>query len=361
LLTDAGTAHCWGRNYYAQTGQLDLILAPATVDGVNGISAISGGYFRTCGLTTAGGTICWGDGLVTPTTFAEGRTFTAIEHGDAFTCGLDGAQNAWCWGANDLGKLGVGNESSYTTPQAVSGGHRFSKLSSFYTHSCGLDVAGAVWCWGANRLKQIDDSGVSRLVPTAITTTLRFTDISAASFHTCGVATDARMYCWGDLFSTGSVTTRSAQPAPFATEHRFQAVASGYNLVCGIRLDRTVVCFGAAWSAPTVIDGLTNVERIEGFSSNMCAITTERAVYCWGDNANGQLGDPSLITASWNRAIRIGSLSDAVRLGGAYFTPCAVRSSGTVSCWGFNANREAGQPLSRVPRPVTGGLTFKTS
>jgi alpha-tubulin suppressor-like RCC1 family protein len=283
-----------------------------------------------------------------------------IEHGDAYVCGLDNDQLAWCWGANNGGKLGIGTEEYHQTPQAVSGGHRFTKLSGFYTFLCGIDTSGRLLCWGNNQNGQIDDAKVSRLVPTTLNTVLRFRDVSVGSYHACAITTDGAWYCWGDMGAGASFPTGSSQLIQFGAGQQFTAVASGGNFACAITTDRTVACIGASFgSTPRAISGLSDVARIDAFSGNACALTSDRSLYCWGDNAFSQLGVPVAQTPSnWSQGLRVAGLSDVTSIGGAYTTPCAVTSAGSVFCWGYNGNGEAGQPLPRIPRVVSGGLTF---
>lgn len=122
-----------------------------------------------------------------------------------------------------------------------------------------------------------------------------------------------------------------------------------------------MACVGAAFgNIFSVIDGVTDIVSLEAFANSACTISASRVVFCWGDNARGQLGTaPETVRFSWSRGVRVTGLSDAVTLGGSYDSPCAATSAGAVYCCGFNANREAGQPLARVPRLVTGGLTFR--
>lgn len=355
-ITAAGTAQCWGRNSFSQLGEVEAIRSPAIIPGLSGATLISGGYFNSCSLNSTGNTTCWGSGLAVPTPFATEKTFTSIDHGDAYVCGIDAARSAWCWGANNAGKLGNGTEQYSATPQAVSGGLQFLRISGFYTHACGISTSNAIWCWGANHLGQIDDSGVNRLVPTAIPSSLSFADVSVGLYYSCALTTDGAMYCWGNNVSGSSALV------PVLSAHRFIAIAtSGNPYFCGIRADKQVVCTGSATNTVgQLIEGLSSAERIEGFANTLCATTTDRSVYCWGSNELGQLGDPSFVAASSDQAVRVAGLSSAVAIGGSYDTPCAALSDGTVWCWGFNANGEAGQPPQRFPRTVVGTQTFKT-
>src|SRR5205085_12453687 len=63
-LTSAGAAFCWGYNNTGQLGDTSVVYAHAVPVAVNGgltFAAVSAGYSSTCGLATAGTAYCWGD------------------------------------------------------------------------------------------------------------------------------------------------------------------------------------------------------------------------------------------------------------------------------------------------------------
>jgi alpha-tubulin suppressor-like RCC1 family protein len=86
---------------------------------------------------------------------------------------------------------------------------------------------------------------------------------------------------------------------------------------------------------------LSGIETIAAWAGHTCAVTATGAVYCWGSNLFGQLGINSTVAFS-NVPVQVvgvggtGLLSGvtAIRAGG-YHT-CAVTTTGAVDCWGWN-------------------------
>ena len=100
------------------------------------------------------------------------------------------------------------------------------------------------------------------------------------------------------------------------------------------------------------VDGALNVNvpfRVDQFAANVTAIdaggghtcaVVNGGVQCWGGNANGQLGNNSLVGSSVAvRAINPGSGATSVSAGGAH--TCAVVNGG-LQCWGLNGNGQLG-------------------
>ena len=95
------------------------------------------------------------------------------------------------------------------------------------------------------------------------------------------------------------------------------------------------------------------------FSS--CAVTTNGAAYCWGDNEFGELGDGTTTSRLLPTAVAGGLTFSALSVWA--FHACGVTTSGAAYCWGPNGNGELGDGstvASTVPVAVTGGLTFTT-
>ncbi len=74
-------------------------------------------------------------------------------------------------------------------------------------------------------------------------------------------------------------------------------------------------------------------------SNHACALSTAGKVACWGDNAQGQLGQDAEKVSRSKAAVVVGGVSGVDQLvAGAWFT-CARTSAGQVLCWGdANAN-----------------------
>ena len=89
-----------------------------------------------------------------------------------------------------------------------------------------------------------------------------------------------------------------------------------------------------------------------------CMIVTGQA-YCWGDNTYGELGDDSTVSSTAPVPVDTSGVLSGVTLtqitaGNGY--TCALASTGRAYCWGYNADGELGNGStanSRVPVPVT--------
>ena len=68
-ITLAGTAYCWGNNYYGQVGDGtsgNTRTSPVAVSGGLVFESISAGESHTCGLIAGGAIYCWGYGSSSP-------------------------------------------------------------------------------------------------------------------------------------------------------------------------------------------------------------------------------------------------------------------------------------------------------
>ena len=282
-LTTDGAAYCWGYNSNGQLGNnsgvgssLAYTPAPVAVSGGLTFKAVSAGAYHTCGLTTSGAIYCWGldsrgelgDGTTSfvnsaPVAVSGGLTFVAVTVSDDHSCGLAAAGAAYCWGDNAAGALGTGDTIPSTVPVPVTGGLKFVALSAGFAHGCGLTQAGGAYCWGNNGAGELGNGTTVRSTsPVLVSGGLTFTSISAGQDYTCGVTTGGLAYCWGDnsygtLGNNANLFTHNANPTPLPVSGGliFQAVSAGYLHTCGV--------------------------------------TTAGAVYCWGDNSEGELGNGS--------------------------------------------------------------------
>lgn len=149
---------------------------------------------------------------------------------------------------------------------------------------------------------------------------------------------------------------RLAPPAP--EDHRADLVAAGAAHTCARLVDRTVWCWGdnahgqLGWgeptlnmptrTVPTLIRDLGAVEELALGSAHSCARVKDGAVLCWGQNSNGQLGDGTL--EDRYRPTPVQNLKRAARIAAGQTATCAALEDGTVMCWG-------GLPTPREPPP----------
>jgi alpha-tubulin suppressor-like RCC1 family protein len=167
-----------------------------------------------------------------------------------------------------------------------------------------------------------------------VTGNLSFLVIAAGGFdigHTCALTASGTAYCWGanDQGQLGGGTADAG-----ATAHPVPAQVSG---------------------------GLEFTSLTAGLGKHSCALTSQGAAYCWGENAFGALGNGSDETRT--APVAVGGGLNFIRLtaGGYIGHTCGVAVSGAAYCWGENSVGQVGDgsTLDRLgPTSVSGGLTF---
>ena len=111
----------------------------------------------------------------------------------------------------------------------------------------------------------------------------------------------------------------------------------------------------ASTDAPEVdAPEMTTVRSAAAGAGFTCAIRSDGSLLCWGDNVSGQLGDGTLIARA-TPTIVSSVTAGATVVSAAQAHACAV-ISGVVKCWGDNSSAQVGstQLTERVPFTVTG-------
>jgi alpha-tubulin suppressor-like RCC1 family protein len=329
-----GSLWCWGGNTYGQLGLGDAGTStprPARV-GTAPWASVSTSSQASCAIRTDRSLWCWGsnanhmlgDGTGTdrwsPTRIGT-QTWAAVDLGASHTCGIRTDRTLWCWGFGLRGELGIGpNQRSRTVPVQVGTAATWTALATTQDHTCAVDTGHALWCWGGNEAGRLGDGTVvDRDVPVRAGAGTSWASVAAGMNHTCAVTTDGRTRCWGenDNGELGDGTTVSS---------------SGPVTVNADLTTRTVVA-GLRYS---------------------CALTTAGRLWCWGDNVGGLLGDGTFVpSTSVPSAVRVGDGTDWADVAVGERHTCAVRTSGSLWCWGDNAYGQVADGLPRWDLPLT--------
>jgi len=94
-----------------------------------------------------------------------------------------------------------------------------------------------------------------------------------------------------------------------------------------------------------------------------CAISAAQETYCWGTNANGQLGIGSADTGQHALPLIIKGQLQFKEMSAGYTHTCAITHDGKAYCWGSNSYGQLGNGsrVSRAaPEKVAGNLQFKS-
>lgn len=93
-------------------------------------------------------------------------------------------------------------------------------------------------------------------------------------------------------------------------------------------------------------DEVVQIEAGDGFT---CALKASGTVWCWGSNADRTLGQPAGVQ-SLVQPTRVPGLSDVVEIASGYAHSCALQRSGAVRCWGLNHAGQLGDGTTQSPQ-----------
>ncbi|MEI8323459.1 MAG: hypothetical protein WCG49_10150, partial [Actinomycetes bacterium] len=108
-----------------------------------------------------------------------------------------------------------------------------------------------------------------------------------------------------------------------------------------------------------VLINITNVVAVSVGINHSCAVLQDGGVKCWGQNDVGQLGDSLPIdSTSFSTSPQSVAITGAVGISVNGSNSCALISDGTVKCWGSNSNMQLGSGSfsvnSSLPTAVAG-------
>jgi alpha-tubulin suppressor-like RCC1 family protein len=128
-------------------------------------------------------------------------------------------------------------------------------------------------------------------------------------------------------------------------------VSGGFH-VCAIRSDRTLWCWGDNVAGQIGAGGdvlsprqvASSVDAVALGEEHTCMVSNG-GVSCWGRNLEGQLGDGSTTGRSTPAPVLLaggGQLDGIEAISAGVYHSCAQRSSGDLLCWGGNDSGQMG-------------------
>lgn len=315
-----------------------------------------------------------------PSLEAAALTPSAPKHIDtqasySFAIQTDGT--LWAWG-NDMskGKLGIdpsqmsAEEIKYSrvcSPKQVEWAGRQGKKVKYVaagdSHSAVILENGECWLWGHNTKGQLGDgtTATPRITPTVPLAGI--TDMAAFAFSglsTVSLKNDGTVWAWGSNtfgLGTGSTEQNILEPAQVKGPggegylDNVKAIAN-YNAILALKEDGAVWGWGSnRWGQlgddpsttstipyPVQIEGLSDVSAISVAPTHCLARKKDGTVWSWGNGQFGQLGrDVEKPYISYTPS-RVEGLDDVVAIDSGMSFSLVLKKDGTVWGWGKNSN-----------------------
>jgi cysteine-rich repeat protein len=314
------------------------------------LAQLQSGDNHSCGLLTEGGVICWGANYLGQLGYAHtdaigddefpnllppvqvGGEVEFVTTGGTHACALTNSGQVVCWGSGFQGTLGYGNTDNIGDDEHpseagfVDVGAAIVALSAGIGQTCVIQANGAIRCWGPSTYGQLGYGNTETIgddEPPSSAMALRFSRdavaVTAGWFHTCALFSNGDVRCWGrgDEGQLGQASTENfgdmerateTDPIILGGEGKVVTIAAGDNHTCALLDSGELRCWGDNFRGqlglgiegnigddehPAVADAVDiggDVIQFDAGGDHTCAVRSDYAVFCWGDNFSGQLG-----------------------------------------------------------------------
>ena len=210
------------------------------------------------------------------------------------------------------GLLGTGSgATTYTSPvQTISGGTNWKSVSCGEFHTMALKTDGTLWMWGSNNNGRLginsfigdNDASNNRSSPVqTVAGGTNWKQISAGAGHSTAIKTDGTLWTWGKNSEgqLGNGTTGQTSSPIQVPGTTWKFVNAGHYSTFGIKTD------GTLWG--------------------------------WGTNYAGALGDGTTTDRS-SPVQTVAGGTNWKTVSNGYFTTSALKTDGTLWCWGYNGD-----------------------
>lgn len=236
-------------------------------------------------------------------------------------------------------------------------------------------------CWGSNNeaaLGRGDDSTTPWGVPAPVVDLADAKQVTGGAFHTCALRVTGGVACWGydpdGRLGRGDPDTYpgtrdNRRPSSVVNLHDAIDVDAGESHTCAVRSTGNVVCWGnndhgqlgigptdgSDQASPQEVRAVDDATQVSAGYAHTCALRSGGTVVCWGKNYLGQVGDGT--TEERTTPVPVVGLRDVVQIAAGSDLTCARRADGSVACWGAGGRVGDGSEERRTTPTNLRGLS----
>lgn len=357
-----GGLFAWGRNTYGE------VPSSAGITTVYSWTSVSSGIFHTAAIRNDGALFTWGlnaTGQLGNSTTSDQSSpvqigtsswisVSAKGNPSGFTAAIRNDGALFTWGFNGTGQLGLNDTISRSSPTQV-GTSSWTSVSAGFSHIAAISSDNYLFTWGAGssgRLGLGDTAGtINRSNPTQVGNS-SWTQVSAGAAHNAALRSDNYLFTWGagsfgrlGLGDTAGANTFNRSSPTQVGSSSWSQVSSGGTHTAAIRLDGRLFTFGFNTdgqlgystgllmdprSSPTQV-GINSWTSVSAGQDHTVAVSNTGALFVWGKNNYGQLGNNSIVSRS--SPVQVGTSSwTTISAGGTHTS--AIRNDGSLFTWG---------------------------
>jgi alpha-tubulin suppressor-like RCC1 family protein len=340
---------------------------------------------HSCAVKTGGTLYCWGaDGVGKLGNGADGdqtspdqestsaTDWAQVGAGQNHSCAVKTDGTLWCWGADWNGQLGNGADGDQTSPdQESTSATDWAQVSAGQSHTCAVKTDGTLWCWGTDLFGVLGNGADgSQIDPDQESTSATdWAQVSASGSHTCAVKTDGTLWCWGGdgsgQLGNGADGDQTSPDQESTSATDWAQVSAGSSHTCAVKTGGTLWCWGADWDGQlgNGADGsqtdpdqestaATDWAQVSAGGSHTCAAKTAGTLWCWGRDSDGQLGNGATTGTQVSPSQESTTATDWAQVSTGDATTCAVKTGGTLWCWGRDFSGQLGAGLPQGDSPI---------
>jgi alpha-tubulin suppressor-like RCC1 family protein len=240
------------------------------------------------------------------------------------------------------------------------------------------DGSPVVFSWGKNNVGQLG-TGITTYTSSPVSIVGGFVDwiqVSAGAVHSIGLRSNGTAWGWGGnalgQLGDGTAISKSSPVSVVGGFTDWVKVSAGSYHNLGLRANGAIWSWGintngqlgdgtilAVSSPVSVVGGFTDWVDVSASISHSLAIRKNGTAWAWGLNSYGRLGDGT-ITSRVSPVSVIGGFKDWIQLSAGGAHSVGLRENGTIWSWGSAANGRLGDNTAvskSSPVSVVGGFT----
>ena len=345
---------------------------------------------------------------ITPPKLSRGIRFSQVSAGGfqagdfrGFSIGVASDGNAYAWGSNQRGQLGQDPDKTPTQktpakvplPAGVDSNFTYTQVAAGGYHVLAVGSDGIVYSWGANEHGQLGNGSVhaNRTKPLPVKDAdgqpFKAVQVSAGAFDSAAISPDGRVYTWGSEnnnftdYSTPKLTpTLARDPNGSGQGLHAVRVSLGWSFIMAMDTDGSLYTWGynnygqlgngtatgvysTTYAAPARVPDPKDTSKafkatqVSAGANHALAIGQDGALWAWGYNDLGQLGDGSTTRRPTPQQIQDpanpGQAFQAAWVSAGVHHSLAIDRNGAAWAWGWNSDGQLGDNTTRDrPAPI---------